>query len=139
MISKKTLNKLIKILERSILQKLSEKSIIESLIKSIEKDIDNLAYQIENEKQVASLNPSLIRCFTPYYQESMRKMARFASDITLATHKADVILNELKNLHIDQKKYKLLLEKININFKRSQEKKEIKEVDELNTIKIYHK
>ena len=137
MLNQKIIAKLLRFAKRKLDEKLKEKLSQEEAIKIIESKINDLAWEVENEKKVADNNFELSVAFSSYYTRAKKKMVELANEITMAHLKLDEIADELKAINIDISKYKKLSENIDKKEVIIAEQQEAKKSDEFNINKLY--
>ncbi|MDF3047039.1 MAG: hypothetical protein K0R73_157 [Candidatus Midichloriaceae bacterium] len=134
MLKPKVIDKLIKINQESLDQKIKEKSDQEIVVAELQNNIDRIASEIESEKAAATQNPEITYAFQNYYLHAKRKLLELAAQLTLEQLRLDSIIEELKIIHVEISKYEHLKDKLKLEFLAAEAKREAKIIDEFNII-----
>lgn len=132
MLKPKVIDKLIKLHEDNLDNKIKEKAQQEMVVLGLQKEIDALAYEIEREKQAATNNSEIAYAFQNYYKQAKMKMMDLAARLTIMQLRLDEIIEELKELYIEVSKYEHLKASLKKAAQVQLEKEEAKMLDDFN-------
>ncbi|MCE2992288.1 MAG: hypothetical protein LW825_05145 [Candidatus Jidaibacter sp.] len=134
MLKPKVIDKLIKINEENLEQKIKEKSDQDIVVAELQKKIDAIAHEVELEKAVATQNTDITYAFQNYYLQAKRRLLELAAQLTIEQLRLDSIIEELKIIHMEVRKYEYLSDKLKAESLKDEAKKEAKLIDEFNII-----
>jgi hypothetical protein len=134
MLKPKVIDKLIKINEENLEQKIKEKSDQDIVVAELQKKIDAIAHEVELEKAVATQNTDITYAFQNYYLQAKRRLLELAAQLTIEQLRLDSIIEELKIIHMEVRKYEYLSDKLKAESLTDEAKKEAKLIDEFNII-----
>jgi hypothetical protein len=134
MLKPKVIDKLIKINEENLEQKIKEKSDQDIVVAELQKKIDAIAHEVELEKAVATQNTDITYAFQNYYLQAKRRLLELAAQLTIEQLRLDSIIEELKTIHMEVRKYEYLSDKLRAESLKAEAKQEAKLLDEFNII-----
>lgn len=132
MLKNKTIDQITKLHESELDDMVRGKAKLVLVAEQIQKRIQELITQMQEEAVVAHNNQDVSHTFVSYYQASKDKLSTLAQELVKVQLEIDMITDAIMQVHVEIKKYERLKELSAAKAEKAELAQEQKDLDEYN-------